>query len=90
MNIADDSESIRKRMEEIEQERVKQIMGVPIEEPKAVEAPKDVDWASAYGSPSAYQDLYRHLMSMEADSWHLASIPKFIALTEEKLKLTKT
>jgi len=51
MNIADDTDSIRKRLEEIEQERVKQIMGVPIEEPKAEIGEYAVGWP--YGAAAA-------------------------------------
>lgn len=41
--IADDSAAIKKRMEEIQLERMQAIMGVPIEE---TETPKDIDWTN--------------------------------------------
>ena len=39
--LADDASAIKKRMEEIQLERMQAIMGRPIE---SVEAPKDIDW----------------------------------------------
>ena len=48
--IADDSESIAKRLKELEAEKLAAIMGKPIEEPKPVEAPKDIDWTGLYGA----------------------------------------
>lgn len=46
---ADDMPSIAQRLKEIEAEKMAAIMGKPLEDPKPVEAPADIDWTGAYG-----------------------------------------
>lgn len=53
---ADDMPSIAQRLKEIEAEKMAAIMGKPLEDPKPVEAPADIDWTGAYGmyTPCGY------------------------------------
>lgn len=52
---ADDMPSIAQRLKEIEAEKMAAIMGKPLEDPKPVEAPADIDWTGMYGySPPAF------------------------------------
>lgn len=45
--IADDTASIAQRLKEIEAEKMAQIMGKPLEEPK--DEPTKIDWSDVYG-----------------------------------------
>lgn len=74
---ADDMPSIAQRLKEIEAEKMAAIMGKPLEDPKPVEAPADIDWTGMYGYPAGYKTIYGGaagggLSSLAHPSWPYA------------------
>ncbi len=68
---ADDMPSIAQRLKEIEAEKMAAIMGKPLEDPKPVEAPADIDWTGVYGMhiPAAGQTYSGWVWDESKLSW---------------------